>query len=294
MLKVSILTPTYNRENQLEKCYESLLSQTNKNFEWVIIDDGSTDSTSNRVKKFMKQDLFPVKYYYKENAGKHTALNRGFNLCEGELTLILDSDDVLTKNAVERITSTWESIDNQKVKGLSFLRMYSDKKIIGDSFPENNYLSDYIECRVNKKINGDKCEVFETKTLKKYQFPTFEKEKFIGEHIIWIEIAKKYQTLHINEAIYITEYLEGGLTDSGRKLRISCPNGGIQSSLAYLIPEVKLSIRLKNMLLLHSYLHFSKKNIFTIWQRLGKNKLLFLLTSPFGWLLYKKWNKQFN
>ena len=90
---VSIITPSYNRANLLPKAYESLKKQTSKDFEWIVVDDGSKDNTDEVVQKFISENQIEIKFIKKENGGKHTAVNRGVKEACGELVLILDSDD---------------------------------------------------------------------------------------------------------------------------------------------------------------------------------------------------------
>ena len=105
--KVAVLTPTYNRAYILDKLYLSLEEQTIKDFVWYIIDDGSTDDTESLISSFSCKE-FSIKYTKKENGGKHTALNVGISQIEEELTIIVDSDDTLTKDAIETIKRDWD------------------------------------------------------------------------------------------------------------------------------------------------------------------------------------------
>ena len=104
---ITILTPTYNREKTLQRVYESLLAQTNKDFEWVIVDDGSTDNTKALIESFIAEDKISIKFFFKTNGGKHTALNVGTQAAKGELLLVLDSDDYLLDNAILTSYEYW-------------------------------------------------------------------------------------------------------------------------------------------------------------------------------------------
>ena len=79
-VKVTVFTPTYNRAYTLERLYKSLLNQTSYDFEWLIVDDGSTDNTSELIKSFQNNHFFDVRYYKQENSGKHVAINNGVDL----------------------------------------------------------------------------------------------------------------------------------------------------------------------------------------------------------------------
>ncbi|MDZ5040772.1 glycosyltransferase family A protein [Clostridium perfringens] len=291
---LTIVTPAYNRGILLYNCYDSLLKQTCKNFEWLIIDDGSNDNTEEIVEQFIKERLIKIRYIKKINGGKHTALNIAFKKAEGEVLLILDSDDKLTNDAVEIISKVWN--ENKNIDGLasiSFLRSYSNGRIIGDRFPEDFYLSNYIDCRINSNIKGDKSEVYSTEIIKNFSFPEIEGEKFIGEGIIWTKLGRKYKELYINKAIYITEYLEGGLTNSGRKLRINCPEGGRLNAKEGMCREVILKMRIKYSILYVCYSFFAEKNIREIIKD-NKYKCITLINIFPGYLLFKYWNYKYN
>lgn len=110
---ITILTPTYNRAKLLQLCFDSLCAQTDFDFEWLIVDDGSTDNTEEVVNGFLT-DKFPVQYVKKQNGGKHTALNAAHPYINGQYVLILDSDDTLTADAVERIKRAWAGKENDR------------------------------------------------------------------------------------------------------------------------------------------------------------------------------------
>ena len=225
-VKVTVFTPTYNRAYTLDRLYKSLLNQTSYDFEWLIVDDGSTDDTSKLIKSFQNNQLFDVRYYKQENSGKHVAINNGVELAEGELYFIVDSDDYLTENAIEKII-TWASIlpSKNEFAGVSGNRGYSVNELIGTTFS-----GDYIDAtaleREKYSITGDKAEVFFTDVLKNYKFPVFENEKFLTENVVWYAIAADgYKIRWFNDIIYITEYLPDGLTQKYNKLLATNPKG---------------------------------------------------------------------
>lgn len=133
---ITVLTPTYNREKTLKRAYESLLSQSKKDFEWIIVDDGSTDNTKSLIEGFINENKLDIKYIYKTNGGKHTALNVGTNKAKGELLLILDSDDYLSDDAIELCYKYWKKYkDDKTICGMTFLRhienpIYKDKLLM--------------------------------------------------------------------------------------------------------------------------------------------------------------------
>lgn len=285
--KVTILTATYNREKYLSQLYNSLLSQTVQRFEWIIVDDGSTDNTGDLVNDFISQKNIDIIYIKKENGGKHTALNKGVEYVKTPLTFIVDSDDILTDDAIQIIENDYLEIMSNNYCGLAYLRGYNSTNVIGDPFLNEGY-ANMNTIRYKNHIKGDKAEVWKTDYLKKTPFPVFKGEKFIGEHYVWCQLSEKYDMYVRNKIIYITEYLEGGLTKSGRKMRITCPYGGIASSNILISNKYPLKTRIKNSLLYICYNFFANEKLGVILSN-SKSPILTLCMLPFGYLMYKYW-----
>lgn len=289
---VTVMTPTYNREHELCKLFESLKLQTSTNFSWLIIDDGSTDGTSELIASWLKEDLpFDITLLQKSNGGKHTALNLGFQAVLTELTFIVDSDDVLTPDAIQSIEYEWSKCRSIELSGISFLRGNTHNLIIGDAFPITERYND-IDMRCRRHVHGDKAEVWRTDILKKYQFPVFEGERFQGENYIWWQIALEYDMYYVNKIIYITEYLEGGLTRSGRTLRIKCPLGGMENSRMGLHKRFPLPERFKRAML---YVCYGKFAALRFHQIVSKSGYPLLISSAYipGYLLYLYWKHKY-
>ena len=148
---VTVLTPTFNRGGVLDKLFQSLQKQTTNDFEWLLIDDGSTDNTKRSVEEMKQHAEFPIRYIYKENGGKHTALNVGVKQIVSELTFVVDSDDTLVPDAIETILEYHDKYKSARdLCGYSFLREYSDGKINGKLFDPDEKIGTYIECRINE------------------------------------------------------------------------------------------------------------------------------------------------
>lgn len=289
--KITVLTPTYNRSKYLEKLYESLKNQTNKNFEWFIIDDGSEDETEQEVDKWKEDKIINITYMYKENGGKHKALNLAIKHIDTVLTFIVDSDDWLTEDAIETIEYYYNKYkDNKKIGGFSFLRKYSNGTINGREFPKNELIDNYINVRINANMLDDKAEVYYTEILKQYPFPEFEGEKFISEDVIWIPIAKKYDMVHINKAIYIGEYLEEGLTKSDKKIKVHSPLGMMEHAKVLMYKECCFKSKCKGTILYTIYGLIANKKLLEIYAQIRK-KFLFILLLPISIILYEKWKK---
>lgn len=214
-MQVTICTPTYNRKECLKKAYNSLLNQTAKDFEWLIIDDGSQDHTDKQVEEWKKENKIEIRYYLKENGGKHTALNIGIQEAKGKYFCILDSDDHLVDNAVEEIIEEFSKLEDGKYAGVGFNKIFDDGKIIGTTFRKEYVDATSLE-RKKYNIDGDKAEVFYTEIIKKYPFPVFDKEKFMTEAIVWNRIAHDgYLLRWVNKPLCVCEYRADGLSASG-------------------------------------------------------------------------------
>lgn len=258
---LTIVTPTYNRCDELINCYKSLLNQTDLNFQWLIIDDGSSDNTKDVFSK-IESNKFTVDYYYKKNGGKHTALNFSHKYIKGSHTLILDSDDQLTENAVEKVKSIIYKYEYQQNIGcFSFLKAERNGNTLGRKFDFIERVSNHIDLRINKGLVGDYCEIIKTTVFKEFPFPEFEGERFFSEGFLWIMSGLKYDTVYINEVIYIADYLDGGLTKLGRKLRIDNPIGSRYNAFVGLNSKIKFKYRIKHALLFDVYSFFTNKPI---------------------------------
>lgn len=293
MSSITILTPTYNRANTLPKCYESLCNQTNQNFKWLIIDDGSIDNTFDVIKGFIDSKAIDLEYIYKNNGGKHTAVNEGVKHIETELILILDSDDYLLPNAIEEINYIAENFGNeQNICGLTLLKSYPNGELMGNEFPnEGRY--NYIDYRVNGTVIGEHCDVFYTNILKNFPFTEYEGEKYIGESTAWIKMASEYNMIGVNKVIYVADYLDGGLTKSGKKMRISNPMGGMEYARMCMTKEFTLKRRIKSGILYNSYGTIAGDNAIKR-IRYSTPKLLTLLTYPLGFLLSVYWMSKYK
>lgn len=294
---ITIFTPAYNRAYILPKLYESLFVQTCMDFEWLVVDDGSTDETESLIENYKLQitdytPSFEITYIKQENGGKHTAINRGLKEAKGELFFIVDSDDRLTPDAVGTICKDWETVKDKNLCGISYLRGYSDGKAIGDGYPEADHIiANFIDMRYNKGIGGDKAEVWVTDIMNQFPYPKYEGERFFGESWNFIQQSEEHDMLWVNKVIYICEYLEGGLTQSGRSLRIRCPKGGREMSRITMSERFSLKTRLKNAMLYVAYSFFAKDSLKKMLQ--VEQQMLVLTMIPAGWALYKYWKHKF-
>ena len=209
--------------------YKSLQQQTDYQFEWLIVDDGSTDDTNEIVSKWIEAETrFPIRYFRKENGGKHRAINFALQYAQGEYFFIVDSDDRLVPDAIETVCAQIKSLPTdgcKKYAGICNCKGYSTTEIIGTSFE-----GDFIDCtsleREKFGITGDKAEVFFTEIMRQYPFPEFKGEKFVTECVVWDKMAADgYSLRFFNEILYLCEYREDGLTQQGLDLYYRNPLG---------------------------------------------------------------------
>lgn len=230
---ITVFTPTFNRAYILQNLYRSLQRQSLRSFEWLIIDDGSTDHTRQLVKLWQQDgNDFPIRYYKQENGGKCRAINRALDLAEGKLFFTVDSDDYLTDDALEKVDNWFKSLaGNDKIKGIVANRGFSSDETLNYIFPElykDCTLLDMYDFPIGKNAagNGERAFIFYTDFHRQYKYPEFENEKFMTEAVAWNRMAHDgYQMRFYNDIIWIFEYREDGLTKSGSQVFIDNPCG---------------------------------------------------------------------
>ena len=242
---ITIFTPAYNRKHTLTRLYESLKNQTDRDFEWIIVDDGSTDKTEELIKDFQKENIINIRYIYQENGGKQRAVNHGVREALGEYFFIVDSDDYLSENAVEMIKKYSFSLPKD-FGGMVFRKInISDENYRNIYFTEKYIDSNPIDIVYKHHLYGDKGEIFKTEILKKFPFPEFQGEKFVPEGYIWNSIGKKYNLRYIDYGIYYFEYLEDGYTKNFKRDLQRNPQGFGVYYKDMLTDDIPLSAKIK-------------------------------------------------
>jgi len=211
MKTLTVFTPTYNRGYCLHQVYESLCSQTSSDFEWLVIDDGSTDTTKELVAGWIAEGTIKITYYYKENGGMHTGHNSAYELITTVLNVCIDSDDYMPNTAIELILEFWKTHGNEKVAGIVGLDADNNGTIIGSKFPANLKQSTLEAIYYKHKVTGDKKLILRTEVVKKYpKYPVFEGESFVPLGILYLRIDQDYELLCLNKPLCIVEYLADG------------------------------------------------------------------------------------
>ncbi len=210
---ITVFTPTFNRAYCLQRAYDSLCRQTSKDFEWLIVDDGSEDNTADLVQKWKNEQKISIRYIKQKNQGMHGAHNTAFRNINTELCLCLDSDDMLTDDCVEFVLTFWAEHSDQhyQVAGFIALDAYISGGVIGTRFPENIKIAHENWLRETQGVRGDKKIVFRTKVAQEApEYPIFSDEKYGSMAYKNQFIDAKYPWLIVNRVIYLVEYMEDG------------------------------------------------------------------------------------
>ena len=210
MKTLTVFTPTHNRAHTLERLYRSLCAQTCQDFDWLVIDDGSTDGTAALIQSFLDEGLIPIQYIYKENGGLYTGYNTAYANIETELNVCIDSDDAMPENAVEIILRTWEEKGDDRFAGIIGLDCYMDSRNpIGGAFPDKLkecYLLDLYTKRIHR---GDTKQVMRTDLMKRVApMVGFPGEKNFNPIYLLLLVCDKYPLLVLNEPLCLVEYQE--------------------------------------------------------------------------------------
>lgn len=205
---LTVFTPTYNRADTLHLCYESLLRQTSRDFVWLVIDDGSTDSTRELVAGWIAAGKIPIRYHYQQNQGMHGAHNAAYRLIDTELNVCIDSDDYMADNAVELIVGRWKRDGSPRYAGLVGLDAAFDGTPIGTPFatPATTLSGFYAGGG-----RGDKKLVYRTEVITGVpEYPVFEGEKYVGLGYKYLLVDLRYELLTMNEVLCLVNYQPDG------------------------------------------------------------------------------------
>lgn len=236
---ITVFTPTYNRSALLAKCHESLCVQEMKDFEWIIVDDGSTDDTVEKVKEWMtiatyvggraicgvsEKGGFAITLVRQEHGGKHRAWNLAAQCAKGELFFVLDSDDQLLPFSLQYISELYDTVrDNPEFGGVAAQKGHFDGRVFGPNSISGTEDMSFLERKYIKGKKGDKCEVYRTDIIKAFPHPEIEDEVFCPESLVWNRISTRYKLRYSERIVYLCEYLPGGLTSQATRRRMTNP-----------------------------------------------------------------------
>lgn len=231
--KLTVFTPTYNRAYILPKLYASLRRQRFVDFEWLVVDDGSADQTVQLFDQWLEDDnAFEIRYIRQNNGGKHRAVNHGLREARGEYFMVMDSDDYLTDDALEKVAAWLDSISGDpQLIGITANKGTSETETPNAFFSQPYLDQSLLQMNIfeqdgKKVLAGERVMVFRTDIHRKFPYPEYEGEKFMTEAVAYNRMANAgYQLRFYNDIIWIYEYQDDGLTKNGNKIYINNPRG---------------------------------------------------------------------
>lgn len=282
---LTIFTPAYNRAHTLVRTYGSLLRQTSKDFEWLIIDDGSTDDTAGLVDSWIKENKIPIRYIYKKNGGLFTGYNTAYANIDSELSVCIDSDDFMPDDAVEIIINHWKKFGSDKYAGITGLDFLLDGNPIGGYFPEDLKEGHLIDLYLKKIHSGDTKQVMRTALMKKFiPMEGFAGEKNFNPVYILLQADNLLPSLFINRNLCFVEYQQNdSMSASIFRQYINSPHSFAK------MRRLEMTLKRNSWRnLLRVAIHYNSSTIIgkeSDWLKSSPRKGLTLLTRPFGWLL---------
>ena len=246
---ITVFTPAYNRKHCIHRCYESLQRQTSHNFEWLIIDDGSTDNTAELIHNWQAEETrFKIRYVYKENGGLHTGYNAGIENAETELFVCIDSDDWMPDDAIERIEALWSKISDKGYVGIMGIDRYENGQCVGGMFPDNTSEMYLYEKLTKYQIPGDKKMIHRTDLLKKVApMPTFAGEKNFNPSYMMYQLDQFGKLFVTNDCFCIVEYQPDGMSNNIIRQFRNSPRSFAETRKLYLsFPDITWKFKLKH------------------------------------------------
>lgn len=244
----TIFTSTFNREHTIHRVWESLINQTNKNFEWIIIDNGSQDNIRPLLEDYKLKADFDVKLIFQENQGKFMAFNRAVDLARGELFIPADSDDRFEPNTIQFFKDNWAKFKSENISGINVLCKYANGKIVGEKYPLEG-ISCFKDIVYKYKVGGEKWGCVRTDILRAHKFPSHYKVKLLPDYFVWAPIGLKYKTVYLNEPLRLY-YVDAGNQLTHQK-DVSIQNMEMKNDytlweINYILPQVKRYLSLKD------------------------------------------------
>ena len=285
---ITVFTPTFNRRDGLRRVYGCLRNQTWQRFEWLIVDDGSTDGTAEDVEGWRSEAPFPIRYRYQENSGKAAAYNVALELAGGDFFLVIDSGDCCVPTALERLLFHWCHIPQpaqESYSGVAVLCQDTRGRVVGRPYPVAPCDEYPVRMLARGLLRGEKWGVHRTEVLRQYPFPQFTGETLVAEGLVWNRVGSRYRQRYVNEALRIYEPSAGGVTDRLRRLQAASPRSSALYYAEYLrLPVPTLRKFLAAVNLVRFSLHAGEAPLGAVPGR--RLRLLTAVASPAGFLLF--------
>lgn len=285
-IKLTVFTPAYNRAHTLPRTYKSLCEQTNKNFIWMIIDDGSTDNTKDLVKVWQSADNgFEIQYLYKQNGGMHTAHNLAYEKINTELNVCIDSDDMMPVDAVDKILTFWDKNGSDAVAGIVALDADMKGNILGTELPKDIKQTATTKLYGKFGVTGDKKFIYRTDIIKSVSaYPEFEGEKLVPLGFKYNLVARDYEMLLMNEVVCLVDYQTDGSTNTIFKQYLQSPCGFAASNAVSMQCSENFVDRMKSVVHYIAECRIAKDKK---WLKKSPRKFITILLYPLGFVAEK-------
>jgi len=296
MPRFTVFTPTLNRGHVLHRVYDSLRAQTFRDFEWLVVDNGSTDGTADLIGRWQAEADFPIRYIVQENRGVHVSWNRASAEARGELLLFIRSADAVVANALERFDAIWRSIPDEhraEYSGVTVNCIDKEGRLVGTEFPEPVLDSNSSEIRFRYKVKGEKWGFQRVDIMRAHPLPVVE--GYIGympESIMWRAIGRECKTRYVNERLRIY-WQDQATSNSGARIQDGAL-GGLLDSEALLNNDMRW-LRYDPVGFLRRCVFYSRC-AFHVGRPIGTQvgslkstsaRVLWAVTAPVGWLIYR-------
>ncbi len=285
-IKLTVFTPAYNRAHTLPRTYKSLCQQTNKNFIWMIVDDGSTDNTKELVTEWQSVDNgFEIQYFYKQNGGMHTAHNMAYENIQTELNVCIDSDDAMPDDAVEKILAFWENYGSDDVAGIVALDADMNGNVLGTELPKEITQTSTTKLYGKFGVTGDKKFIYRTDVINSVStYPEFEGEKLVPLGFKYNLVAQNYEMLLMNGVVCLVDYQQDGSTNTIFRQYLQSPRGFAASNAVSMQCSENFIDRIKSTVHYIAECRIAKdKN----WLKNSPRKIVTLLLYPLGFTAEK-------
>jgi len=261
----TVFTPTYNRASLIHRVFDSLMNQSHKSFEWLIIDDGSSDNTKAIIEEFSTKASFPIQYIWQENQGKVAAINRALDLASGFFFLVFDSDDWCVSNALQIFADEWEKLPEAErniYTGISCLKALPTGELVGERYSDRlpKYGSSYVE-RFNRHVRGDKWELIRTDLHRINRYDLVAPERYMAPEYAWLRMGLDYRTVFLDEILSIVEYQADGISRNNVRHRAKSPLSAMKFYRLALLCAGNWRMKIRSKVnLARFYFHATKKS----------------------------------
>ncbi|WP_353087196.1 glycosyltransferase family 2 protein [Flavobacterium sp.] len=279
---ITVFTPTFNRAYCLGQLYESLLRQTASDFCWLIVDDGSSDTTKDLVAGWIAEQKIPITYLYQTNQGMHGAHNTAYAHIETPYNVCIDSDDYMPDDAIAQILAHLPQLEASDCAGMIGLDCDPQGKLIGTAIPEH-WQRGTLNDLYRKGVTGDKKVVLKTQVVRQFPpYPIYPGEKLVPLGTLYLQIDQQYTWLYTNALLCVVEYLADGSSRNIFKQYERSPNGFFYSRLIELRFGHSFIYKFTRAMHLVSSAIFGRLSLF----KNNPEKVITLLAIPFGILFH--------